>query len=195
MMGADEDALFYASPRLMSRADMSRAWKERPISTFLATGCGIGMIPFAPGTWGSAEGLGLGFLALRVLWPAASPAAGFLISCIVGLVVGALGVVVGTPVEALAGVRDPGPIVIDEVAGQILAFAPASLLRPGLASGVIPWWLVFGASFLLFRLFDIWKPGPIRKLQRLPGGWGIVADDVAAGIVAGAITYGIGRAW
>ena len=174
---------------------MSRAWKERPISTFLATGCGIGMIPFAPGTWGSAEGLGLGFLALGVFCPGVSPAAGFLISCIIGLAVAALGIVVGTPVETLAGVRDPAPIVIDEVAGQILALAPASFLLPGLASGAIPWWLVFGAPFILFRLFDVWKPGPIRKLQDLPGGWGIMADDVAAGIVAGAISYGIGRAW
>lgn len=77
--------------------------------------------------------------------------------------------------------------MIDEIAGQMLAASPVFLI----GSSVKP--LVWLASFLLFRLFDIWKPGPIRKLQDLPGGWGIVLDDVAAGLLAGAITYGVGR--
>lgn len=174
---------------------MRRAWKERPVSTLLATGFGIGMIPLAPGTWGSLEGLAIGFLAMGLAFPHASPAAGFWFSCIIGAVAAAVGVVVGGRAEALAGVRDPGAIVIDEVAGQILAFAPASFLMAGLASGGTPWWIVFGVPFLLFRVFDVWKPGPIRKLQDLPGGWGIVADDVAAGIAAGAITLAIGMLW
>ena len=193
MMEGDEDALFYVPTPLMSRASLRRAWKERPYSTFFATGLGIGMIPFAPGTWGSLEGLAIGFLGLAVFCPGLSPAGGMVFSCIVGAAVAAFGVVVSARAEALAETRDPGAIVIDEVAGQILAFAPSSFMMAGLASGRISGWVVFGVPFLLFRLFDIWKPGLIRKLQDLPGGWGIVADDVAAGVLAGAITYGIGR--
>jgi len=172
---------------------MRRAWRERPVSTLFATGLGIGMIPIAPGTWGSLEGLGIGFLVAGAL--PLSPAGGFVVSCIVGLGIGAAAVVVSGAVEALADAPDPGPIVIDEVAGQIVAFAPASFFLPDLARGAIPGWVFFGAPFLLFRLFDVWKPGPIRKLQELPGGWGIVADDLAAGVAAGAIVFGIGILW
>src|ERR1051325_6633537 len=99
-MCGDEDALFYAAPPLMSRADVRRAWRERPVSTLVATGVGIGMIPLAPGTRGSLEGLGVGFLVATGLH--LSPAGGFVISCIVGLGLGAGAVVVSGAVEALA---------------------------------------------------------------------------------------------
>jgi phosphatidylglycerophosphatase A len=74
------------------------------------------------------------------------------------------------------GQLDPGCIVIDEVCGQLiaLAFLPAA-------------WVPVGASFVLFRFFDIIKPWPIRKLEKLPGGWGIMADDVGAGLAAAAL--------
>jgi phosphatidylglycerophosphatase A len=176
----------------MSRADMRRAWRERPLSTLLATGFGIGMIPVAPGTFGSLEGLAIGFFAMALAFPHAGAAAGFWFSCIIGAGAAGVGVVVGGRAEALANARDPGAIVVDEIAGQILAFAPASFMMAGLASRRTPVWIVFGVPFVLFRLFDIWKPGPIRKLQELPGGWGIVADDVAAGIAAGALTFVLG---
>ena len=168
----------------MARADMSRAWKERPISTFFATGCGIGMIPFAPGTWGSVEGLGI---ALLIVATFGSSGDGFpwIVAKAIGVTV--LGIYWSGRSEAVAGTKDPGPIVIDEVTGQLLASAPVALTR---FHSSIWLWVV---SFVLFRLFDIWKPGPIRKLQDLPGGWGIMLDDVAAGALAGAITYGIGR--
>ncbi|MGH9442032.1 MAG: phosphatidylglycerophosphatase A family protein [Thermoanaerobaculia bacterium] len=165
----------------MSRTDMSRAWKECPISTFFATGLGIGMIPFAPGTWGSLEGLAIAALI------DARFEAGFLLIVLKALAVFLLGVYWSGRSEAAADSKDPGPIVIDEVAGQLLASAPCAL--SGLPHSV---WLWI-ASFALFRLFDVWKPGPIRKIQDLPGGWGIMLDDVAAGVLAGAITYGIGR--
>jgi phosphatidylglycerophosphatase A len=160
---------------------MSRAWQERPISTFVATGCGIGMIPFAPGTWGSVEGLLMAH-ALAI-WTGH----GFLLSIFAACLLGGFGAIVSSRCEAVVGVKDPGAIVIDEVAGQLLAAAPVVLVRPSAR----PW--LAAASFLLFRLFDIWKPGPIRKLQDLPGGWGIMLDDIAAGILAGGITYAIGR--
>ncbi len=169
---------------------MRRAWKERPVSTLVATGLGIGMIPVAPGTWGSAEGLAIAALLSRAA-RAALPAGGVPGALLV-LAGAILMLIAGTAAsgraEAMSETHDPGSIVVDEIAGQMIACTPCVLLgaeRPGL-------WVI---SFLLFRLFDVWKPGPIRKLQGLPGGLGIMADDVAAGIVAGAITFAIGALW
>jgi phosphatidylglycerophosphatase A len=83
-------------------------------------------------------------------------------------------------------VADPGPVVLDEVAGQWLALAVVSLLR-----GEPPNLWAVGAAFFLFRAFDVVKPRPISSLERLPGGWGIVADDLAAGLAAGAATFAL----
>jgi len=196
MMIGDEDGLFYAPILLMSRAGMRRAWKERPFSTFVATGGGAGMIPLAPGTWGSFEGLALAALLARAafvrpsaigkLLPFASPAGvGFLLVAVAAIVALAAGTIASGRAEESSGERDPGAIVVDEIAGQLIAAAPCALL--GARAGL---WVL---SFALFRVFDIWKPGPIDRLQRLPGGRGIMADDVAAGVVAGAIVYGVGR--
>jgi phosphatidylglycerophosphatase A len=77
------------------------------------------------------------------------------------------------------GVADPGPVVLDEVAGQWLALTVLTL-----ATGRPPEVGAVAVSFVLFRLFDVVKPWPIRRLERLPGGWGIVADDLAAGLAA-----------
>jgi phosphatidylglycerophosphatase A len=87
---------------------------------------------------------------------------------------------------ARRGVVDPHPVVLDEVAGQWLALAVVSLARsapPGARE--------LAAAFVLFRILDVVKPWPIRALERLPGGWGIVADDAAAGLVAGGIAVGL----
>jgi phosphatidylglycerophosphatase A len=195
-MGGDEDALFYAALPLMSRAAMRRAWRERPVSTFLSTGLGIGMIPFAPGTWGSLEGLLLAAGAVALFQGGAvvpgrirlSPLEGFSLIAGAALAIALFGVVVSNRTEAVTA-RDPGQVVIDEVVGQMIACAP--LARWGTPIPIRLWIL----AFALFRLFDVWKPGPIRKIQELPGGWGIMADDVAAGVVAGALTFGIGIVW
>ncbi len=81
---------------------------------------------------------------------------------------------------ARRGVDDPGAVVLDETAGQWVALGVWTLSHPAdLTAGTL------AASFLLFRLLDVAKPWPIRALERLPGGWGIVADDVAAGLAAG----------
>ncbi|MDP9037698.1 MAG: phosphatidylglycerophosphatase A, partial [Acidobacteriota bacterium] len=86
-------------------------------------------------------------------------------------------VAVGIPAATIAaresGCKDPGFVVIDEVAGQWLALA-----------GIRPDWKHAVLSLLLFRLFDIWKPGPVRRLEALPEGTGILLDDVAAGALA-----------
>ncbi len=137
---------------------------------WLATGGGVGWIPGAPGTWGSLVAIPLAILlqmqGLGVFW------AGF-----------ALCLVVGVPLTGMAARRlersDPPMVVWDEVAGQILTlgFAPMGFLN----------WSV---GFLLFRFFDILKPGPIRWIDRkVRGGWGIMADDLAAGLIAGLFLY------
>ncbi len=78
--------------------------------------------------------------------------------------------------ETMTGSHDPSEIVIDEVAGMWLALIGIPVTWPGML-----------AAFLLFRLFDVWKPGPINRLQNLPGGWGVMMDDVAAGALAGGL--------
>ncbi|HSA59277.1 MAG TPA: phosphatidylglycerophosphatase A [bacterium] len=137
----------------------------RQVILFLASGGGAGYIPFAPGTWGSAVGLLAYWLLLRLpQWPLAVTVAAFVfLSCwIAGLA------------EEFLAAKDPQVIVIDEVSGMLVAlmFLPAS-------------WRVVLAAFVLFRLFDVWKPFPVRWIQEnLPGGWGVVGDDIMAGIYA-----------
>ena len=105
-----------------------------------------------------------------------------------GLVISLLAVPVVGRAAAAMGREDPGCIVLDEIAGQLLASAVVPLFAyptPGVALAA---WAV---SFFAFRLFDVWKPGPIRGWQSLPGGWGIVVDDVAAGLLAAGLTSGV----
>jgi phosphatidylglycerophosphatase A len=169
------------------------AFRRRPVSAVLASGLGVGLIPLAPGTFGSLEGIGLAvsagfFLRRRGLLP--GEVAG--IEGIAALVLLFLAVWIAGRAEQAAGVRDPGAIVIDEVVGQWISVLPVPLIPdPRLRLGL---W-VFG--FLLFRFLDIVKPGPIRKLQELPGGWGIVFDDVLAGLVTAVAVAGavVAVAW
>jgi len=86
-------------------------------------------------------------------------------------------------VEALAGKTDPGEVVADEVAGQAVAFLIIPLLLPADLS-MKQCCFVAGLGFLLFRVFDITKPWPIKKLEALPAGWGVLADDLLAGVFA-----------
>ena len=165
----------------LSTADVRRAFRQSPVSTLLSLGLGAGLSPFAPGTAGSALALAAAWIFLRALGAAApsfAAAGGLLMS---GLAVALAGVFFSTKTARLLGAKDPGCIVIDEVAGQLLASAAVPLFRyPSLRIEAA----AYLASFFLFRLFDVWKPGPIRRLQDLPEGWGIVADDVAAGLLA-----------
>jgi phosphatidylglycerophosphatase A len=95
--------------------------------------------------------------------------------------------VTGRAAQVLGG-NDPGCIVLDEIAGQLIASAVVPLFDyPSPRAAAAAW----GASFLAFRLFDVWKPGPIRRWQELPGGWGIVVDDVAAAVLAAAATAAV----
>ena len=86
-------------------------------------------------------------------------------------------------VIAATGKNDPGEVVADELAGQAVTFLVSPLLAIGTAP-VKQVWLVAAGGFVLFRIFDITKPWPIRKLETLPKGWGILADDLLAGVYA-----------
>lgn len=167
-----------------------RAFRLYPFSTILATGFGVGLSPVAPGTAGSAVALAFAWLLVRVLGPHAPsvPAAVGLLTS--GLVFAAVGIPAATRASRGIGEADPGCVVVDEFAGQLLASAPLPLFAFSSSSRQTAAWV---ASFLLFRLFDVWKPGPIRKSQDLPEGMGIVIDDVLAGVLAAAVVSAL--AW
>jgi phosphatidylglycerophosphatase A len=155
-----------------------------------------------PYTWFLIVGKGLA-LGLGVDAPLLSGALGVLVilapSIVVWAVLAYLGVHCGTQVAEFAGVKDPQYVVIDEVSGVHLALmlglaplaAPATFIHASdagmfaLYSGMsLLSWKYLLAGFLLFRLFDILKPFPCRRLEKLPGGWGIMADDWMAGVYA-----------
>ncbi|MGH8128205.1 MAG: phosphatidylglycerophosphatase A family protein [Gammaproteobacteria bacterium] len=144
----------------------------RDTAAWLAFGLGTGLSPYAPGTWGA-------LLALPLAW--GLHLAGPVPYAIVTLVIAVAGVWLCGHAARRLGVHDHPGINLDEVAGQLIACAMAPLD-----------WRWFGLAFVLFRLFDILKPWPIGWLdRRLGGGLGIMADDIAAGIVAGALVWGI----
>ncbi len=144
----------------------------------LGTWFGAGLLPLAPGTWGSAAALPVVWLVHTYLGPAGLMAAA-------GVAVG-LAWWVGSVFSASAQSHDPGEFVLDEVAGQMLTFALALAVMP--ANVVIPNMVIYGAGFALFRLFDIAKPWPVGWADRnVAGGLGMVLDDVFAGAYAGAV--------
>lgn len=137
----------------------------RPLAILLATGFGLGRLPVAPATWASAA-------VVLLLIPDAARAP--LVLCIALLVAVPLAVWSSGEAEKELG-HDAHPIVIDEVAGMLVA-----VLGVTQSAGSPALFLV--AAFLLFRFFDIVKPFPISQVQALPGGWGVVADDLLAGV-------------
>jgi phosphatidylglycerophosphatase A len=132
------------------------------LAVAIATVGGAGFAPIAPGTVGSAVGVGL-YLATRH-WPALWQVA-------LVIVVSLVGIAAANRAATALGREDPGQVVIDEVAGQLLTL---------LLTGVDIWGAIGG--FMLFRVFDVAKPWPVRRLERLPGGVGIMADDLMAGV-------------
>lgn len=149
------------------------------VAVFIATGFGVGFIPLGPGTWGSLVGLliAYGLIAVFSLDVVLLQNA-LIIACIA---LAAIGIWSSTRAETSFDRKDAGQIVIDEVCGQVISFvfiAPY-LVRLG---PQWRWWMIPG--FLLFRAFDIFKPYPINKLQDLRGGFGVMMDDIVAGIYA-----------
>src|SRR6266849_691086 len=141
-------------------------------ATLVATFCGAGRLRPGPGTWGSAAAALIWFGLAR--WIPAVWQPGVLAG--LAAIAIALGIPAATRVARASGVKDPQFVVIDEVAGQwiTLLFAPVA-------------WKTVVVGFILFRGFDIVKPPPVRRLERLPEGTGIVVDDVAAGLYALAV--------
>lgn len=139
----------------------------RTPAAVLATFFGVGLAPVAPGTAASAVAALAYALALSGL---PRPAYVLLVAALI-----AAGTAAAGRYAAALGRPDPGRIVVDEVCGQLVALA----FLPGE-------WTTVAASFALFRFFDILKPWPIRKLEKLAGGPGIMADDIGAGLAAAA---------
>ena len=155
-----------AAPQSETPPDRKTLWAWT-IATFFGAGLGKP----GPGTWGSVAALLLWAAFARLLHPAPGT---LLLTLIAGIVLSiALGVPAATIAARESGRHDPGFVVIDEVAGQWIALlgSPAD-------------WRHALIALVLFRLFDITKPFPARQLERLPEGWGIVFDDVAAGLYA-----------
>lgn len=149
---------------------------------------GVGFIPIAPGTFGSIVGVII-YLWVIIIeansvdnllkngWELSQINAWFwVINLVLFLIICLLGIRASGNATKLFKDKDPQKVVVDEVMGQLLVF----LFVPFLAS----WWLIL-AGFLLFRLFDIWKPYPIDYLQNLPSGLGVCADDLLAGFYGG----------
>lgn len=141
----------------------------------VATFFGVGRLKPGPGTWGSVAALHLWAAAEWAFHPSRAAMAGMLVAGI------ALTLIFGIPAATIAaresGLEDPGFVVVDEVAGQWIALLGCPFNWPHAL-----------IALLLFRAFDITKPFPARQLERLPAGWGIVFDDVAAGLYA----WGVG---
>ncbi len=202
------------------------AARKPRFALFIATACGLGYIPKAPGTFGALAGCMVAVIAMfpwlpildsRILpgnlrdtvvqwlgrlfslgthvgfWSSVWP-------CLIPFfVIGALGVWSASRVASHTGIKDPQHVVIDEVSGQhltyLLGLTPLFLSRPTannpdfvgypflFAHKLLSWkYLLLG--FILFRVFDIWKPFPVRQAESLPGGWGIMADDWVAAVCA-----------
>jgi phosphatidylglycerophosphatase A len=151
--------------------------------------CGVGYFPIAPGTLGALVGVGLYLTLWAWLYQVleANAARGGLsllyifapqlaVMLLIILIVSIAGVWAATRAEKTTQVKDPSIVVIDEVAGQMIALLSGPFW-------IHTWWSVLSA-FILFRLFDIWKPYPIRRLEALESGLGIMADDLLAGVYA-----------
>ena len=163
------------------------------LSLFFATAGGAGYLPKAPGTWGSLVGIAVysgvvGIISILVVIfvPEVMLVGGFALSGSaaiafysiaigIGVAIAISGVAASTRVARFTLNKDPQFVVIDEVSGQYFTylFALTSLN-----------WKYLLLGFILFRVFDIWKPFPARQAESLPGGWGIMADDWAAAVYA-----------
>lgn len=145
-------------------------WGHR-VATWIATGFGIGRVRFAPGTFGTLLGIPLWF-ALREL--------SSLLYVVAVLSLFVIGAWFCHLAERQLNRHDHPSIVLDEVVGYLITMW---LVPPG--------WFWAAAGFVLFRVFDIWKPFPIRRLERLPGGVGVMADDAGAGLYGLVLLQGL----
>jgi len=136
------------------------------VARAIATWFGCGLVPVAPGTAGSLGAIAVAWLLIRC--------AGWQTWWLIPLALAVLPVAIwsATVTAEASGRKDPGLVVVDEVVGQWITLGGCLHLN----------WLAWVLAFCLFRLFDIWKPWPVRQLEALPKGTGIVADDCMAGV-------------
>lgn len=168
----------------MTAMDERRALSSWDRATlFLATGFGFGLSPKMPGTVGTLWGLPLAFAIAHLgglAWQLAA-----IVACFV----------VGAPICAsaarLLGKKDPGAVVWDEIAALPIAFLGVAPERLGVGDASAGDWRIYVAAFVLFRIFDIAKPPPVGTAERLPGGWGIMADDTLAAALACVCLHGL----
>jgi phosphatidylglycerophosphatase A len=168
----------------------AHAEKPQP-ALAIATVFGLGYLKPGPGTFGSLAGAALSILCTWLgarhtlaLHVATDGSTSFWQTTwiqsywmyVLVFVIAAFGVYASSQTSQWANSKDPQFVVIDEVSGQLIAYQVFLYSQLN--------WKIWIAGFVLFRLFDIWKPWPIRKLEKLPGGWGIMADDWLAGIYA-----------
>lgn len=151
-------------------------WTMKTSARWLAVWFGCGYAPKGPGTAGSVGAIAAALLAYH-FWPMQP----IWFAVWAGLLLFP-GIWAADSVARESGKKDPQIVVVDEVIGQWITLAGATVLN----------WKSWIAAFVLFRLFDIWKPFPVRRLEALPGGTGIVMDDVMAGIYAALVLWAAG---
>lgn len=175
------------NPTVVAGGSLPKPKTKRSPIDYLALAiatCGVGYLPLAPGTWGSALAVGF-YLWLHRQWfphndlPEGGSVRTFmLVQVVLVLTITVIGTWAATQTERISGRKDPGKVVVDEVAGQLIALM-------AVPTGV---WIGFPVpvlvAFILFRIFDIVKPYPARRLEGIPGGLGIMADDLVAGLYA-----------
>jgi phosphatidylglycerophosphatase A len=175
---APPDGRAHVSPAVRGACPEPGEGASRPPAplwaTQVATFCGIGRLRPGPGTWGSAATVVLWAAVAHALTPSLRTPVAITLAALITLI----GIPAATRVARAAAAKDPQFVVIDEVAGQLIALIAVPLA-----------WKTFLASLILFRAFDIVKPPPLRQLEKLPDGAGIVLDDVAAGIFAFAVMH------
>ncbi len=188
----DYDDLIHISATVEKQIlEKERPPKQKTLKDYFSlavTTFGVGYLPLAPGTWGSMVGVGIyllfGYLETDFFagyagrgWTAAQIAAWIhAVNLIVFLLFCLLGIWAANRATKLFKNKDPQQAVVDEVIGQLIVF----LFIPFNVN-----WFFVVAGFLLFRLFDLWKPYPIDSLQNLPAGIGVCADDILAGVYGG----------
>ena len=192
-------------------AASARPPRKPRIAYLIGTSLGLGYLRPAPGTWGSLVGVLVAMIGYWIISPGMmvfGPSGSkdfdpfILVQIFLAVAIAAVGVIASWRVCDFSGIKDPQFVVIDEVSGQQLTlllggFGPGragmqlwsavGANHPLSVSGMIqPNWKYLLLGFILFRGFDIWKPPPVRQLESLPGGWGIMADDWAAAVYAAA---------
>ncbi len=151
-----------------------------------STAGGLGLLPKAPGTWGSLKPLFVVLICGHF---------GIIQGWLIGILIA---IIIASSISTIYlfpwysnhfGSKDPSQVVCDETAGQSIALLGMAWLEPNNHVSVPIWIYLAISAFLLFRLFDIWKPCIIDKSQHLPNGWGVLMDDILSGIFAGIFIF------